>query len=104
MGAKQREGTAMCPRRLASPFIDRGTEAVSDWTVPPLPPHTRLALTAVTGPASPVAGRIRLRTFTCSFPLESRDAKPLLTVQGEPALSTPPIVMFGLFPASVECS
>src|SRR4029450_2812927 len=86
------------------PSSTGGTEAVSDCTVPPLPPHTKLALTAVTGPASPVDGRIRSRTFTCRFPLASRDAKPLLTVQGEPALSTPPITIFGLFPARVECS
>jgi len=85
-------------------FVDSGTGAVSDCTVPPLPPQTKLALTAVTGPASPVAGRIRLRTLMCSFPLASRDAKPILTVQGDAALSTPPITIFGLFPAKVECS
>src|SRR5207302_965938 len=68
-----------------------------------LPPQTKLALTAVTGPASPVAGSTRSRTLTRSFPLASRDAKPLLTVQGELALSTPPITIFGLFPARVQC-
>ena len=44
---------------MAFPFVDSGTGAVSDCTVPPLPPQTKLALTAVTGPASPVEGRIR---------------------------------------------
>lgn len=84
---------------------DGVTATTGAAAAPPLPPHTSVAPTIVTGPvvpAEPPVPMSRPLTSTWTRPLEDTDASPLFTTHGAPPLETPPIIWPGVEPITLD--